>query len=105
MPELQLAQDVLSELCRYDTRPSAASKFFAFRPQTEGFMDPRIPSCFFERGLICGYASTANFRSVLEPMGAGAYGTLNDQAARFIEIPVTPIVIIQDAGDLTKSVI
>ena len=53
-------------------------------------MDPRIPSCFFERGLICGYASTANFRSVLEPMGAGAYGTLNDQAARFIEIPVTP---------------
>ena len=68
-------------------------------------MDPRIPSCFFERGLICGYASTANFRSVLEPMGAGAYGTLNDQAARFIEISVTPIVIIQDAGDLTKSVI
>ncbi len=100
----QLSRDELSALCRYDT-PTICNviELFAVRPQTEGYMDSRIRSCFPEMGPICGYASTATFRSALEPKGKAAYGTLSDQIARFGEVPGPPIVVIQDLDEPTKS--
>ena len=100
----QLSGETLSKLCQYDT-PTVCNviELFGVRPQTDGYMDARIKACFPEMGPICGYASTATFRSALEPWGAGAYGTLDDQLARFGEVPGPPLVVVQDLDSPTKS--
>ncbi len=99
-----LSRDELSVLCRYDT-PTICNviELFGVRPQTEGYMDGRIRACFPEMAPICGYASTATFRSAVAPKGRAAYGTLSDQIARFAEVPGPPIVVIQDLDQPTKS--
>ncbi len=99
-----LSQRTLAKLCEYDT-PTVCNviELFAVRPQTEGYMDGRIGACFPDMGPVCGFASTATFRSALAPQGAGAYGTLDDQVARFSELPGPPIVVIQDLDAPTKS--
>ena len=99
-----LSSEVLNKLCRYDT-PTVCNviELFGVRPQTDGYMDDRIKACFPDMGPICGYASTATFRSAVSPWGAGAYGTLDDQLARFGEVPGPPLVVIQDLDSPTKS--
>jgi regulator of RNase E activity RraA len=94
----------LDKLQRYDT-PTVCNviELFAVRPQTEGYMDGRIRSCFPEMGPICGYASTATFRSALKPSGSVAYGTLSEQVDGFAEVHSPPIVVIQDLDDPTKA--
>lgn len=100
----QLSDEALAKLCRYDT-PTVCNviELFAVRPQTEGYMDCRIRACFPEMGPICGYAATATFRSALAPRGASAYGTLDEQIARFAELPAPPIVVIQDTDEPTQA--
>ncbi len=104
MPVRELSREELLSLSRYDT-PTICNviELFAVRSQTEGYMDGRIRSCFPEFGPICGYASTATFRSALEPKGSAAYGTLSDQVARFGEVPGPPIVVIQDLDEPTRA--
>ena len=104
MPAPQLSGEVLSKLCQYDT-PTVCNviELFAVRPQTDGYMDDRIKACFPEMGPICGYASTATFRSAVKPWAGGAYGSLADQVARFGEVPGPPLVVIQDLDSPTKS--
>ena len=96
--------DELAKLLRYDT-PTVCNviELFAVRPQTEGYMDHRIRSCFPEMDPICGYAATATFRSAVAPKGVAAYGTLYEQVARFEEIPGPPLVVIQDLDQPAKS--
>ncbi|MDE0262441.1 MAG: RraA family protein, partial [Bryobacterales bacterium] len=100
----QLSGEVLSKLCQYDT-PTVCNviELFGIRPQTDGYMDDRIKSCFPEMGPVCGYASTATFRSAVKPWAGGAYGSLADQVARFGEVPGPPLVVIQDLDSPTKS--
>lgn len=97
-------REALDRLCQYDT-PTICNviELFCVRPQTEGYMDARIQACFPEMGPICGYAATATFRAALAPRGASAYGTLDDQIARFAELPGPPIVVIQDLDQPTKA--
>jgi len=104
MPNPQIDEAVLEKLRKYDT-PTVCNviELFEVRPQTEGYMDQRIQSCFPEMGPICGYASTATFRSGVAPHGSGAYGSLDDQVARFSEIPGPPIVVVQDLDEPTKA--
>ena len=104
MPAPQLSQDALAKLCRYDTPTICnAIELFEVRPQTEGYMDSRIRSCFPEMSPICGYAATATFRSAVVPSGSASYGTLSGQIARFGEVPEPPVVVIQDLDEPTKS--
>ncbi len=104
MPAPQLSDDILGKLRDFDT-PTVCNviELFALRPQTDGYMDGRIRACFPEMAPICGYAATATFRSALKPWGTAAYGTLDDQIARFGEVPGPPIVVVQDLDDPTKS--
>ncbi len=99
-----LSTDELAKLRRYDT-PTICNviELFAVRPQTDGYMDARIRSCFPEMGPVCGYAATATFRSALAPKGPAAYGSLSDQVARFSEIPGPPFVVIQDLDVPTQA--
>ena len=100
----QLSGAELAKLCSYDT-PTICNviELFAVRPQTDGYMDPRIAACFPEMPPTCGYASTATFRSALEPRGNVAYGSLAGQIARFEEVPGPPFVVIQDLDAPAKS--
>ena len=104
MPIEQLPDATLEKLRQYDT-PTVCNviELFAVRPQTEGYMDERIRACFPEMGAICGYASTATFRSGVAPRGASAYGTLDDQVKLFAEIPGPPIVVFQDLDSPPKA--
>ncbi len=96
-PTPQLTADQVSQLLRYDTPTVCnAIELFAVRPQTEGYMDARIEACFPEMEPTCGYASTATFRSALEPWGAVAYGSLTQQVERLEDCCSPPIVVIQD---------
>ncbi len=98
----QISDETLSKLRQYDT-PTICNviELFAVRSQTEGFMDGRIKACFPEMSPVCGFAATATFRSAVAPIGAGAYGTLDDQVGRFEELPGPPVVVIQDLDEPT----
>ena len=103
-PRLTPAQ--IADLQRYDTPTVCnAIELFAVRPQTEGYMDARIRACFPEMKPVCGYASTATFRSALEPSGEVAYGTLTEQVAGFEAVNRPPMVVIQDLDSPTKSAV
>lgn len=104
MSDSQLSPQVLSKLCEYDTPTICnAIELFAVRPQTEGYMDGRIRACFPDMKPVCGFASTATFRSAVAPRGGGGYGTLQGQVARFAELPGPPLVVIQDLDSPVKS--
>ncbi len=100
----RIGEAVLKKLEQYDT-PTICNviELFAVRSQIEGYMDQRIRACFPKMGPICGYASTATFRSAVAPHDSGAYGSLDEQVDRFGEIPGPPIVVVQDLDEPTKS--
>ncbi len=104
MPDPQLSDEVLGKLSGFDT-PTVCNviELFGIRSQADGYMDARIRACFPEMGPICGYASTATFRSALKPWGAAAYGTLDEQLERFGEVPGPPLVVIQDLDSPVRS--
>ncbi len=100
----QISPDVLRKLRSFDT-PTVCNviELFAVRSQAEGYMDARIRACFPEMAPVCGYASTATFRSAMRPWGAAAYGTLDEQLERFSEVPAPPFVVIQDLDSPVRS--
>lgn len=104
MPHTRLSSEAWEALSRFDTPTVCnAIELFAVRPQTEGYMGARIRACFPEMGPVCGYAATATFRSAVAPQGPAAYGTLDDQVARFAELPGPPVVVIQDIDEPTRA--
>lgn len=97
---MPLSPSDLKRLAQYDT-PTIANviELFEVRPRSAGYMDRRIRACFPEMAPIVGYASTATMRTAF-PRGLGAtYSSLDEQVARFGELPGPAIVVFQDLDD------
>jgi regulator of RNase E activity RraA len=90
----------LKLLAQYDT-PTICNtiELFAVRPRSAGYMDARIRACFPEMPPAVGYASTATMRCAFPHREGDVYGTLNEQVARFSELPGPVIVVFQDLDD------
>src|SRR5438128_2183923 len=90
----------LDLLARYDTPTiSNTIELFEVRPRCEGYMDGRIRACFPEMPPAVGYASTATMRCALPRREGDVYGSLDEQVARFSELPGPPIMVYQDLDD------
>jgi regulator of RNase E activity RraA len=90
----------LKLLAQYDTPTiSNAIELFEVRPRTEGYMDARIRACFPEMPAVVGYAATATMRCAFPRRDGDVYGSLDEQVARFAELPGPPIVVFQDLDD------
>lgn len=90
----------LKLLAQYDT-PTICNtiELFEVRPRNAGYMDARIRACFPEMPPAVGYASTAAMRCAFPRREGDVYGSLDEQAARFSELPGPPIVVFQDLDD------
>lgn len=90
----------LKALAQFDT-PTICNtvELFEVRPRSAGYMDGRIRACFPEMPCIVGYAATATMRCALPRREGDVYGSLDEQVARFAELPGTPIVVFQDLDD------
>src|ERR1041385_4851756 len=87
-------------LAQYDTPTiSNVIELFDIRPRSAGYMDGRIRACFPEMPPIVGYASTATMRTATPRAEGTAYGSLDEQVARFEELPGPAIVVFQDLDD------
>ena len=90
----------LKLLAQYDTPTICnAIELFEIRPRNEGYMDGRIRACFPEMPPIVGYAATATMRCAFPRREGDVYGALDEQVARFSELPGPPVVIFQDLDD------
>jgi len=87
-------------LAQFDT-PTICNtiELFEVRPRTAGYMDGRIRACFPEMPPAVGYAATATMRCALPRREGDVYGSLDEQVARFSELPGPPIVVFQDLDD------
>src|SRR3954453_18717941 len=74
-------------------------ELFEIRPRTAGYMDARIRACFPEMPPIVGYASTATMRCDQPRREGDVYSALDQQVARFAELPGPAIVVYQDLDD------
>ena len=91
---------MLSRLTQFDTPTICnAIELFEVRPRTAGYMDGRIRACFPEMPPIAGYAATVTMRCAYPKAEGDVYGSLDQQVARFGELPGTPIVVFQDLDD------
>lgn len=90
----------LEKLARFDT-PTICNviELFDVVPRNRGYMDGRIRANFPELPPMVGYACTAAFRSDAPPLGGDAYGTMDQQVARFAELPGPAVVVFQDLDD------
>jgi len=90
----------LKLLAQYDTPTiSNVIELFEIRPRSAGYMDGRIRACFPEMPPIVGFASTATMRTAYPPAGGEVYTSLDEQVARFAELPGPAIVVFQDLDD------
>ena len=90
----------LKLLAQFDT-PTICNtiELFEVRPRTAGYMDGRVRACFPEMPPAVGYAATATMRCALPRREGDVYGSLDEQVARFSELPGPPIVVFQDLDD------
>jgi|SRR5690349_17509463 regulator of RNase E activity RraA len=90
----------LKLLAQYDTPTiSNVIELFECRPRNTGYMDSRIRACFPEMPPIVGFASTATMRTAYARAEGDVYNTLDEQIARFAELPGPAIVVFQDVDD------
>jgi 4-hydroxy-4-methyl-2-oxoglutarate aldolase len=90
----------LARLTHFDTPTICnAIELFEVRPRTAGYMDSRIRACFPEMAPVVGYASTATMRCDFPKRDGDVYGSLDEQVARFAELPGPPIVVYHDLDD------
>jgi regulator of RNase E activity RraA len=90
----------LAALAKFDT-PTICNtiELFKVRPQTAGYMDGRVRACFPEMAPAVGYAATATMRCAQPRQEGDVYGSLDEQVARFRELPGPPMVVFQDLDD------
>ena len=90
----------LHALARYDT-PTICNiiELFEIRPRNAGYMDGRIRACFPEMPPMVGYASTASMRCDYPRRQGDIYSSLDEQVARFAELPGPAVVVYQDLDD------
>jgi len=90
----------LKLLAQYDTPTiSNTIELFEVRPRHQGYMDARIRACFPEMPPVVGYAATATMRCAHPRREGDVYGSLDEQVARFSELPGPPVVVFQDLDD------
>jgi len=90
----------LKLLTQYDTPTiSNVIELFDVRPRSAGYMDGRIRACFPEMPPIAGYASTATMRTAWPRTQGDVYSGLDEQVARFAELPGPAIVVFQDLDE------
>jgi len=99
-----LTTQQLDTLRRYDT-PTVCNviELFDIQPQTFGYMDGRIQSCFPEMPPMVGYAVTATFRSAAPSTLPDAYRMQVDQLKSFATVPSPPVVVFQDLDDPPRA--
>jgi len=66
------------------------------RDRNQGFMDHRIQSAFPDFPPMVGFACTSSFRSHQPPARGDAYGSIETQLERFLELPGPAVVVFQD---------
>jgi len=90
----------LARLTQFDT-PTICNtiELFEVCPRNQGYMDARIRACFPEMPPIAGYAATATMRCDAPRRSGDVYSSLDEQVARFSELPGAPIVVFQDLDD------
>jgi 4-hydroxy-4-methyl-2-oxoglutarate aldolase len=90
----------LKALAQFDT-PTICNtiELFEIRPRNAGYVDSRIRACFPEMPPMVGYASTATMRCDAPRREGDVYSTLDEQVARFAELPGPPVVVYQDLDD------
>jgi 4-hydroxy-4-methyl-2-oxoglutarate aldolase len=97
---MPLSDSDLKLLAQYDTPTiSNVIELFEVRPRNAGYMDSRIRACFPEMAPIVGYASTATMRTAWARGEGDVYSGLDEQVARFAELPGPVIVVFQDLDD------
>ena len=74
-------------------------ELFDVRPRDRGYMDGRIKSNFPTLPPMVGFATTASFRSDAPPVGGDAYGSMDQQVARFADLPGPAVVVFADLDD------
>lgn len=96
----QLSESDLALLAKYDT-PTICNviEVFKIRPQSQGYMDGRIRSCFPEMPPAVGYASTATFRAAAPARSGDVYSSLDNQVGGFSKLPQPVFVVLQDLDD------
>ncbi len=97
---MTITPQTLEKLRQFDT-PTICNviELFDIRPRNQGYMDSRIRCNFPELPPMVGFASTAAFRSDAPPRGGDAYGSMDQQVARFAELPGPAVVVFQDLDD------
>jgi len=97
---MSISQATLDKLAQYDT-PTICNviELFDVRPRNVGYMDHRIQCNFPEFPPMVGFACTAAFRSDAPPVGGDAYGSMDQQVARFADLPGPAVVVFQDLDD------
>jgi 4-hydroxy-4-methyl-2-oxoglutarate aldolase len=90
----------LKSLAKYGT-PTISNiiELFEIRPRNEGYTDGRIRACFPEMPPAVGYAATATMRCAVPRREGDVYGSLDEQVARFAELPGPAMVVFQDLDD------
>jgi regulator of RNase E activity RraA len=90
----------LAALAKFDT-PTICNtiELFEVRPRTAGYMDGRVRACFPEMAPAVGYAATATMRCAQPRQEGDVYESLDEQVARFGELPGPPMVVFQDLDD------
>lgn len=102
MTELTPAQ--LESLAKYDTPTICNSiELFDVRPRNVGYMNRTIQACFPHLPPMVGYAATATFRSHQAPRKGDAYAGLDEQVARFGELPGPAVVVFRDLDEPVVS--
>jgi 4-hydroxy-4-methyl-2-oxoglutarate aldolase len=90
----------LAALAKFDTPTiSNTIELFDVVPRNAGYMDGRITAAFPEFPPMVGFAATASFRSGEPPAGGDAYGSMEEQVAKFAELPGPAVVVFQDLDD------
>ena len=94
---MPVTQATLDKLAKFDT-PTITNviELFDVRPRNAGYMDHRIRANFPKLPPMVGFACTAAFRSDAPPQGGDAYAGLEQQVARFAELPGPAVVVFQD---------
>src|ERR1700690_1503142 len=90
----------LADLAKFDTPTiSNTIELFDVVPRNRGYMDGGFQAAFPELRPMVGFAATAVFRSDAPPTSGDAYGSMEQQASRVVELPGPAVVVFQDLDD------
>jgi 4-hydroxy-4-methyl-2-oxoglutarate aldolase len=97
---MSVSPEVLAALAKFDTPTiSNTIELFDIVPRNRGYMDGRIRAVFPELPPMVGFAATASFRSDAPPSAGDAYSSMEQQVARFAELPGPAVVVFQDLDE------